>query len=104
MIDPILLQNREIIEKAYEHINIMTNSNLSLYANTNKFIITSLLILSLSFIYMNKNKIKLLIENMNHNLDSEKKNKNIFKQQETFEKKEEILDNEEEEELSDFEY
>ena len=104
MIDPILIQNREIIEKAYEHINIMTNSNISLFSNSNKFIITSLLVLSLSYIYMNKNKIKVLIENMNNNLDSEIKKKIVDTHQEIFEQKEEILDDDDEEELSDFEY
>lgn len=101
MIDPILMQNREIIEKAYEHINIMTNSNFSSYANTNKIMFGSLFIIFLSYIYMNKNKIECLLKDFDNDntFKMKKKNENEFIHEEQV-----VLNDADEEELSDFEY
>lgn len=98
MIDPILLQNKEVIDKVYEHINIM--SSMTKY-NNNKLIIYCLGILMLyGYYHLNKEKIMNSLEfikNINKdNLYRENTIKNVVVEEEDI--------NEIEEELSDFEY
>lgn len=101
MIDPILLQNKEVIDKVYEHINIMTSITKH---NNNKMILYSLVIILLSsYCYLNKEKILNSLEFIKRN-DVEIDTK-INSQEESPEVVNEIREeNEIEEELSDFEY
>ena len=107
MIDPIVMQNKEVIEKVHQYI--ITNSNLN-YNYKNKFVYLSILLILISS-YFYKDKIKTVLENNNNNLtelDSILKiKKNINTSNNLEEKKNEydnIDDDIDEEELSDFEY
>lgn len=92
MIDPILLQNKEVIEKVYEHINIMSAITKQ---NNNKVLLYSLTILLISYLcFVNKEKIVNSIDIENFKIKKEFKENNLNK----------IEDEDNEDDLSDFEY
>lgn len=98
MIDPFLLQNKEIIERAYEHINLMTNINNQ---NNNKLFIYSILFLSLiSFYILNKEKIEIFIKKKKITNQQNIEKKEVVKKLSTDDNNNDIN----EDELSDFEY
>lgn len=92
MIDPILLQNKEVIEKVYEHINIMSAITKQ---NNNKVLLYSLTILLISYLcFVNKEKIVNSIDIENFKIKKEFKENDLNK----------IEDEDNEDDLSDFEY
>lgn len=100
MIDPILLQNKDVIDKVYEHINLITTMNQK---NNNKMFLYFIFIVLISSCYfLNKKKINNLITKLNYNY---KKKINVIKETNQIEEQEENADEElSDEELSDFEY
>ena len=107
MIDPFLLQNKEIIERAYEHIDLMTKINNQ---SNNKILFYLILIMSLISLYiLNKEKIELFIKNFKLNNTIKKKNNivnepNIEKIEDITQSSENNDENINEDDLSDFEY